>query len=117
MIPNRALKGEVNSPERVVAPINVNGFNDICTERALGPVSSMISILKSSIAEYKYSSTIGLNRWISSINSTSPSSRLVNRPARSPGLSNTGPDVILMPTPISLAMILESVVLPRPGGP
>ena len=38
-------------------------------------------------------------------------------PARSPGLSSTGPEVILKPTPSSLAMMLESVVLPRPGGP
>ena len=38
-------------------------------------------------------------------------------PARSPGLSKMGPDVILILTPNSLAIILESVVFPNPGGP
>ena len=37
--------GFVSIPERVVAPTNVKGFKPICTERALGPVSSIISIL------------------------------------------------------------------------
>ena len=48
---------------------------------------------------------------------TSPSSRLVSIAARSPAFSRTGPEVVLMDTPISLAMILARVVLPRPGGP
>ena len=34
-----------------------------------------------------------------------------------PGLSSTGPEVILKPTPNSLAIILLNVVLPNPGGP
>ena len=38
-------------------------------------------------------------------------------PARSPGLSRTGPEVILKPTPNSLAMMLLKVVFPSPGGP
>ena len=38
-------------------------------------------------------------------------------PARSPGLSSTGPLVSLNPTPNSLAIILLRVVLPNPGGP
>ena len=37
--------------------------------------------------------------------------------AKSPALSIAGPDVILKFTPISLAIILASVVFPRPGGP
>ena len=69
------------------------------------------------MAEYKYSSTTGLKRWISSINNTSLSSRLVNNPAKSPGLSKTGPEVIFIPTPNSLAKIFAKVVFPNPGGP
>ena len=49
--------------------------------------------------------------------STSFGSRDVRMPARSPGLSSTGPEVILNPTPSSLAMMLLKVVLPSPGGP
>ena len=41
----------------------------------------------------------------------------VSIPAKSPGLSSTGPEVILNPTPSSFAMILLKVVLPNPGGP
>ena len=47
----------------------------------------------------------------------SRSSKLVSKPAKSPGLSNTGPDVILIPTPNSFAKILAKVVFPNPGGP
>ena len=49
--------------------------------------------------------------------STSFGSREVSRPARSPGLSSTGPEVTLKPTPSSLAMMLLRVVFPSPGGP
>ena len=49
--------------------------------------------------------------------STSFGSSEVRIPAKSPGLSNTGPDVTLKPTPSSLAMMLLSVVFPNPGGP
>ena len=38
-------------------------------------------------------------------------------PARSPGFSITGPAVVRMAAPISLAITYASVVLPRPGGP
>ena len=48
---------------------------------------------------------------------TSLFSRLVKIPARSPARSKTGPDVCLMLTPSSRAIITDSVVLPRPGGP
>ena len=51
-------------------------------------------IWKSSIAEYKYSSTTGFSLCISSINKTSLSSKFVNKPAKSPGLSNTGPEAV-----------------------
>ena len=49
--------------------------------------------------------------------STSLGSSEVSMPARSPGLSSTGPLVSLKPTPSSLAMMLLRVVLPSPGGP
>src|SRR5882724_2995216 len=51
------------------------------------------------------------------MNSTSLGSRLVSSAARSPGRSSTGPEVCLRLTPISLAMMWASVVLPSPGGP
>ena len=47
----------------------------------------------------------GLKRWISSIKRTSPVSKLVSNPAKSPGLSSTGPEEILIPTSISLEII------------
>ena len=63
------------------------------------------------------SSTAGLRRWISSMNSTSRGSRLVRMAARSPALASTGPDVERKLTPSSRATICARVVLPRPGGP
>src|SRR5262245_31287856 len=51
------------------------------------------------------------------MNSTSRSSRLVSRAARSPALAITGPDVARKLTPSSRATICARVVLPRPGGP
>src|SRR5713101_5850018 len=51
------------------------------------------------------------------MNSTSPASRCVSNPARSPALSMVGPLAFLRFAPIALAMILASVVLPSPGGP
>ena len=51
------------------------------------------------------------------MNRMSFSCRLVSSAARSPGFSMAGPEVVRMFTFISLAMIRESVVLPRPGGP
>ncbi len=48
---------------------------------------------------------------------TSPFSKLVSNPASSPAFSITGPLVFFTLTPIALAMICASVVLPRPGGP
>src|SRR4051812_20424456 len=49
--------------------------------------------------------------------STSFFSRLVSSAARSLGFSSTGPDVWRRFTPSSWAMMCDSVVLPRPGGP
>ncbi|MNE79500.1 hypothetical protein D3C80_1759910 [compost metagenome] len=69
------------------------------------------------MAGYSTSSTMGDRRWISSMNSTSWGSRLVSKAARSPGRSRIGPEVLLIDTPISWAMILARVVLPSPGGP
>ena len=48
---------------------------------------------------------------------TSLASRLVRIPARSPARSRTGPDVCFILTLSSLAIIIERVVLPSPGGP
>ena len=44
VIPNRARKGDVNKPDRVVAPINVKGLICICTDLAFGPDSIIMSI-------------------------------------------------------------------------
>ena len=49
--------------------------------------------------------------------STSFFSRLVRIAARSFGFSSTGPEVWRSFTPSSWAMMCDSVVLPRPGGP
>ena len=51
------------------------------------------------------------------MNSTSPSSSLVRMAARSPARSRAGPDVTCRRTPISVATMPASVVLPSPGGP
>ena len=51
------------------------------------------------------------------MNKTSLSSKLVSNPAKSPGLSMTGPDDTFNPTPSSFAKICAKVVLPSPGGP
>ena len=56
-------------------------------------------------------------RWISSINSTSPSIRLESMAARSPARSRAGPEVMRSELPSSWAMIIAMVVLPNPGGP
>src|SRR6476620_6568886 len=48
---------------------------------------------------------------------TSFFSRLVSSAARSLGFSSTGPEVWRRFTPSSWAMMCDSVVLPRPGGP
>src|SRR5438552_10393168 len=60
---------------------------------------------------------VGWSLWISSMNRTSPFSRLVKRPASSPAFSITGPLVFLIFTFIAFAMMNASVVLPRPDGP
>ena len=69
------------------------------------------------MAEYKNSSTTGLKRCISSMKSTSPFSKLVNKPAKSPAFSNTGPLVVFIFAPNSLAIMILNVVFPKPGGP
>ena len=50
------------------------------------------------------------------MNKTSFSCRFVNIAARSPGRSIAGPLVVRILTPSSLAIILDNVVLPSPGG-
>ena len=54
---------------------------------------------------------------ISSIKRISPSFKLFSTAAISPGRSIAGPEVVLIFTSISFAMIFESVVFPNPGGP
>ena len=76
-----------------------------------------ISSSKSSIAEYSISSINFGIRWISSINRTSPGSRLDSTAAKSPLFSKAGPVVVLILVPNSLAIIWARVVLPSPGGP
>jgi len=113
----RVSNGAVSNPLRVVAPMSVKRGRFNRTLRAFGPWSMMMSSLKSSIAGYRYSSMVFCRRWISSMNSTSPASRFVSRPARSPAFSMVGPLVDLRLAPIALARMLAMVVLPRPGGP
>ena len=48
---------------------------------------------------------------------TSFSFKFVRIAAKSPALLIAGPDVILISTPSSFAIIFASVVFPRPGGP
>ena len=69
------------------------------------------------MAGYKISSTWRFSRWISSTKRMSFSFKLVSRAARSPAFSMAGPEVTRTFTPISLAMMPDRVVLPRPGGP
>src|SRR3569833_102652 len=56
-------------------------------------------------------------RWISSRKSTSPSDSVESTAARSPARSIAGPEEMRSGMPSSPAMIIASVVLPRPGGP
>ena len=58
-------------PNRVVAPISVNGCIDRFMERAFNPLSTTHETKKSSMAGYSISSTMRGNLCISSINKTS----------------------------------------------
>ena len=102
-------------PALVVAPISVNRFKDMRMLLAIGPVPLTRSREKSSIAGYNTSSILRLRRCISSINSTSPFSRLVSKDARSAAFSIAGPLVTLICAPNSLAITCASVVFPSPG--
>src|SRR6266508_674650 len=51
------------------------------------------------------------------MNNTSRSFRFVRMPIRSAPRSREGPAVVTMAAPISLAMMVASVVFPNPGGP
>ena len=92
-MPKRERNGIVKSPCRVVAPINVKRGRGNRIEWAFGPWSIMMSSTKSSIAEYRYSSTDRCMRWISSMNKMSPAESEFNMPAKSIGFSKIGPDV------------------------
>jgi len=65
----------------------------------------MISRAKSSRAGYSISSTVRLRRWISSMKRISWLRRLVRIAAKSPVRSMAGPDVVLILTPTSVAMM------------
>jgi len=77
----------------------------------------MMSMRKSSIARYSISSALRAMRWISSMNSTSPGTRLDSRAARSPACWMAGPLDMRSGRPLSCATIIARVVLPSPGGP
>ena len=115
--PNRSRNGPVNAPDLVVAPTRVNGATSNGIDVAPGPLPTTTSTRKSSMARYSISSAGRAMRWISSMNSTSPSTRLDSIAARSPARSSAGPEVTRSAEPSSLAMIIANEVLPRPGGP
>ena len=104
-------------PARVVAPTRVKGGISSGMEVAPGPLPTMTSIRKSSIAIYSISSAGRAMRWISSMKSTSPSIRFESMAAKSPARSKAGPEVIRSEVPNSWEIIIAMVVLPRPGGP
>ena len=116
-MPNRSLRGVVNNPSLVVAPIRVKGCSSILTVLAAGPSPITRSNSKSSKAGYNTSSTAGFSRCTSSIKSTSLGSRLVKMAAKSPAFAKTGPDVMRKLTPNSRLIIWAKVVFPSPGGP
>ena len=104
------------SPVRVVAPTSVKRGRSSRIVRASGPSRSRCR------AEVLHRRVQHLfdgagSPWISSMNNTPPSSRLVRIAARSPARSSVGPLVGCMRAPISVAMIPAKVVFPRPGGP
>src|SRR6266487_2226211 len=72
MAPKRSRNGAVNAPTRVVAPTTVKGGSERRSALALGPLPIITSSAKSSIAEYRRSSTARASRCISSMKSTSP---------------------------------------------
>ena len=101
----------------MVAPTRVKGGISNGMAVAPGPLPTMTSTRKSSIARYSISSAGRDIRWISSMNSTSPSASPDRIAARSPACWIAGPLEIRSGAAISAAMIIASVVLPRPGGP
>ena len=117
MKPKRSRSGAGSSPARVVAPVTVNGGRSNGIEVAPTPLPTTTSTRKSSMAMYSISSAGRGKRWISSMNRTSPSSSEDRMAARSPACWIAGPEVIRSGEESSAAMIIASVVLPRPGGP
>ena len=115
--PKRSRSGGGSRPARVVAPTRVNGGSSSGMAVAPGPLPTMTSTRKSSIAMYSISSAGRDMRWISSRKRTSPSWREERIAARSPACWMAGPLVMRIGAPISAAMIIERVVLPRPGAP
>ena len=115
--PKRSRSGGGSRPARVVAPTRVNGGSSSGMAVAPGPLPTMTSTRKSSIAMYSISSAGRDMRWISSRKRTSPSWREERIAARSPACWMAGPEVMRMGAPISAAMIIDRVVLPRPGAP
>jgi hypothetical protein len=93
-MPKRSRSGVVSRPCRVVAPTSVN-LRQIDPHRArrrpLADDEIERAVLHRRIEHFL--DLPGLRRWISSMNRTSPSSRLVSSAARSPALAITGPEV------------------------
>ncbi len=117
MKPKRSRSGAGSIPERVVAPTRVNGASSSGIDAAPAPLPTMMSMRKSSIARYSISSALRAMRWISSMNSTSPGTRLDSRAARSPACWMAGPLDMRSGRSLSYATIIARVVLPSPGGP
>ncbi len=60
--PNRSRRGAESWPARVVAPTRVNFGRSRRMELALGPLPTMMSMAKSSMAGYRISSTTRFKR-------------------------------------------------------
>ena len=105
MIPKRSLKGAEISPALVVAPTKVKGGKSIFKFLLLPSLLITRSNSKSSMAGYKISSINFGIRWISSINKTSPGSKVDKTAAKSPLFSKEGPLAVFKFTPSSLAII------------
>ena len=107
----------MTSARRVVAPITVKRGSLSRMERADGPLPITMSSAKSSMAGYSTSSTRPAQA-VDLVDEQHIAGAQVGQDgARSPARSMAGPEVILMLTPISLAITCARVVLPSPGGP
>ena len=112
-VPQRRLE---TAPALVVAPTRVNGA--ISSGIAVAPGPLPIHDVHPEVLDGQVEHFLGRpgTRWISSMNTTSPSLSVDSTAARSPARSIAGPLVIRSGALSSAAMIMAMVVLPRPGG-